>query len=118
MQRFETPPGHQAQMDFAEFRLPWGKRHALIVVLGYCRHMWLRFYERQTMAVVMRGLEAVFRYFRGVPAEILFDQLKAVVAEGGSADSATACSSAETAARAPVAGTPVPSTAARLLGCP
>lgn len=23
VQRFETPPGHQAQVDFAEFRLPW-----------------------------------------------------------------------------------------------
>jgi len=34
VQRFETPPGHQGQVDFAEFRLPWGKRHALIVVLG------------------------------------------------------------------------------------
>ena len=34
VQRFETPPGHQAQVDFAEFRLPWGKRYALIVVLG------------------------------------------------------------------------------------
>ena len=37
VQRFETPPGHQAQVDFAEFRLPWGKRYALIVVLGYSR---------------------------------------------------------------------------------
>ncbi len=54
IQRFETPPGHQAQVDFAEFRLPWGKRHALIVVLGYSRLMWLRFYERQTMPVVAR----------------------------------------------------------------
>ena len=24
--RFETPPGHQGQVDFAEVRLPWGKR--------------------------------------------------------------------------------------------
>ena len=23
--RFETPPGHQGQVDFADFRLPWGK---------------------------------------------------------------------------------------------
>ena len=34
VQRFETPPGHQAQVDFAEFRLPWGKRYALIVGAG------------------------------------------------------------------------------------
>ncbi len=65
-------------MDFADFRLPWGKRHALIVVLGYSRRMWLRFYERQTMPVVMRGLEAAFTYFGGVPSELLFDQMKAV----------------------------------------
>ena len=42
---FETPPGHQGQVDFADFRLPWGRRHALIVVLGYSRLMWMRFYE-------------------------------------------------------------------------
>ena len=50
MQRFETPPGHQGRVDVTEFGLPWGKRHALIVVLGYSRYMWLQYYERQTMA--------------------------------------------------------------------
>ena len=83
VQRFETPPGHQGQVDFAEFRLPWGKRHALIVVLGYSRYMWLQYYERQTMTVVMRGLEAAFGYFGGVPSELLFDQMKAVIVEDG-----------------------------------
>ena len=86
VQRFETEPGHQAQVDFAEFRLPWGKRYALIVVLGYSRYQWLQYYERQTMAVVMRGLEAAFVHFRGMPAEILFDQMKAVIIEDGRAD--------------------------------
>ena len=86
VQRFETGPGHQAQVDFAEFRLPWGKRQALIVVLGYSRYLWLQYYERQTMEVVMRGLEAAFVHFRGVPAEILFDQMKAVIIEDGRAD--------------------------------
>ena len=81
--RFETPPGHQAQVDFAEFRLPSGKRHALIVVLGYSRQMWLRFYERQTMMVVIRRIEESFPYFGGVPVELLFDQMKAVVIADG-----------------------------------
>ena len=84
--RFETPPGHQAQVDFAEFRLPWGKRHALIVVLGYSRRMWLRFYERQTMMVVIRGIEESFPYLGGVPVELLFDQMKAVVIADGRAE--------------------------------
>ena len=35
--RFETEPGHQAQVDFAHCRLPWGVRYALVVVLGYSR---------------------------------------------------------------------------------
>ncbi len=77
--RFETPPGHQAQADFAEFRFPWGKRYAFLVVLGYSRLLWLQFYQRQTMQTVMSALEAAFTYFGGVPAEILFDQMKAVV---------------------------------------
>ena len=79
--RFETPPGLQAQVDFAEVRFPWGKRHALLVVLGYSRLLWLRFYPRQTLAVVMSGLEDAFASFGGVPLELLFDQMKAVVVE-------------------------------------
>lgn len=77
--RFETPAGHQAQVDFAEFQLPWGKRYALIVVLGYSRLLWLQFFSRQTMAVLMRGLEEAFAFFGGVTAELLFDQMRAVI---------------------------------------
>ncbi len=81
--RFETPPGHQGQVDFAEFGLPWGRRHALMVVLGYSRRLWLRFYEGQTMMVLIRGLEEAFSYLGGVPTELLFDQMKAVVIADG-----------------------------------
>lgn len=77
--RFETPPGQQAQVDFAEFHLAWGKRYALLVVLGYSRLLWLQFYSRQTMAVLMGGLEQAFGFFGGVPAELLFDQMKSVI---------------------------------------
>ena len=79
--RFETAPGHQAQVDFAEFRFPWGKRYALLVVLGYSRLLWIKFYPRQTLATVISGLEDAFAYFGGVPTELLFDQMKAVIVE-------------------------------------
>jgi transposase len=87
--RFETPPGHQAQVDFAHFRLPWGQRWALLVVLSYSRLLWLRFFARQDMHTLFRGLEQAFAFFGGVPQEILFDQMRAVIladhrAEGGS----------------------------------
>lgn len=77
--RFETDPGVQTQVDFAEFRFPWGKRYALVVVLGYSRLMWLRFYERQDMRTLLRGLEEAFAFFGGVTKELLFDQMKAVI---------------------------------------
>ena len=81
--RFETPPGRQGQVDFAEFRPPWGRRYALMVVLGYSRRMWPRFYERQTMGVVIHGLEESFACFGGVAGEMPFDQMKAVVLADG-----------------------------------
>lgn len=93
--RFETPPGHQAQVDFAEVRFPWGKRFVLLVVLGYSRLLWLRFYDRQTMAVLMDGLEAAFAAFGGVPRELLFDQLKAVVISDGRLDGGKLLENAE-----------------------
>ena len=77
--RFETPAGRQAQVDFARFRFPWGIRYALLVVLGYSRLLWCRFYVRQDMATLYDGLEEAFLYFGGVPQELLFDQMKAVI---------------------------------------
>jgi len=77
--RFETPAGHQGQVDFATFSLPWGRRHALLVVLSHSRLLWLCFYCRQTMAVLIEGLEGAFARFGGVPSELLFDQMRSVV---------------------------------------
>ena len=77
--RFETPAGRQGQVDFATFTLPWGRRHALVVVLSHSRLLWLCFYRRQTMAVLTDGLERAFARFGGVPKELLFDQMRAVV---------------------------------------
>jgi transposase len=77
--RFETPAGRQAQVDFARFRFAWGVRYALLVVLGYSRLLWCRFYARQDMATLIDGLEDAFVFFGGVPQELLFDQMKAVI---------------------------------------
>ena len=77
--RFETPPGYQGQVDFATFQLPWARRYALLVVLGYSRVLWMQFYPRQTFTTLIRGLERAFGFFGGVPQELLFDQMRSVV---------------------------------------
>lgn len=77
--RFETPP-HRAQVDFARFQLPSGIRYALLVVVGYCGSSGSSS-MRQTLATLLRGLEEAFTCFSGVPQQLLFDQLKAVILE-------------------------------------
>ena len=65
--RFETPAGRQGQVDFATFTRPWGRRHALVVVLRHSRLLWRRFSRRQTMAVLTEGLERALRAVRRCP---------------------------------------------------
>ena len=50
-----------------------------MVVLSHSRLLWLCFFRRQTMAVLIEGLESAFARFGGVPNELLFDQMRAVV---------------------------------------
>ena len=77
--RFETPPGQQAQVDFAHCRLPWGVRYALVVVLGASRLLWVQFYPRQDLRTLITGLETCFGTWGGVPRELLFDQMRSVL---------------------------------------
>ena len=93
--RFETPAGRQGQVDFGTFTLPWGRRHALLVVLGYSRLLWLRFFRRQTMDALFAGLEGAFARFGGVPGELLFDQMRAVVVSDDRLDGGALVANAE-----------------------
>jgi transposase len=51
----------------------------VLVVLGYSRLLYVEFVPRQTALAVMQTLEHAFHAFGGVPREVLFDQLKAVI---------------------------------------
>ncbi len=81
--RFETAPGRQVQVDFADFKFDWGKRYALVVVLGYARLLWVRFFTRKDMRALLAGLEEAFGFFGGTPKEVLFDQMKSVITKDG-----------------------------------
>jgi transposase len=84
--RFETPPGRQAQVDFAFFKTqfteePGAERIVWLfsLVLGHSRMMWARFVAQQDLATVLRCHVAAFEALGGVPEQILYDRMKTAV---------------------------------------
>jgi len=89
--RFETPPGDQAQVDFAQFQVQFTDEPAVTrivwlfsFVLGFSRLIWARFVLHQDMQTVLRCHIAAFEAIGGIPHEILYDRMKtAVIGETG-----------------------------------
>jgi len=53
--------------------------YVFVMVLGYSRHMYIEFVERCTMTVFLDCHHQAFRFFGGVPCEILYDNMRNVV---------------------------------------
>lgn len=77
--RFETAPGHQAQMDWGEYRLRRRKVYAFVWVLGYSRWLYLEYVESMRSEVLVSCHRRMLGAFGGVPREILYDNMKTVV---------------------------------------
>jgi len=83
--RFETPPGRQAQVDFAHFRTlftdePGTERILWLfsLVLGHSRMLWARFVLHQDLPALLRCQAAAFEALGGVPEHILYDRMRTV----------------------------------------
>lgn len=87
--RFETLPGYQAQVDFGEARLEFlgGLRKVILLVflLGFSRFRKTVLCPDQTRSSLISGLTECFWAVGGVPADLLFDNLKPVVVKPRSA---------------------------------
>lgn len=84
--RLKTLPGEQAQVDWGHFgHITIGKARrplmAFVMVLSFSRKIFLRFYLNCQLANFLRGHEAAFAYFNGIPRVLLYDNLKSAVLE-------------------------------------
>lgn len=82
--RFETPPGEQAQVDWAEigyFLDEEGinrKIYAFLMVLGYSRMLFVEFVTDISTETLIKCHQKAFAYFGGYTRRILYDNMKQV----------------------------------------
>jgi transposase len=84
--RLSTVPGEQGQVDWAHFgtlRIGNAVRRllAFVMVLSFCRKIFLRFFLDARMPNFLRGHVEAFETFGGVPRKLLYDNLKSAVVE-------------------------------------
>lgn len=83
--RFETPPGHQLQIDFGTVRVPIAdepiKVHLFVATLGYSRRTYVAMFLHERQSAWLQGLEGAFRHFGGTTREVLVDNARALVNE-------------------------------------
>ena len=84
--RFETEPGEQAQVDFAEFSVEFTDEPGMTrkvwlfsFVLGHSRWRWGRFCANQKLETVLRCHVAAFDACGGATGEVLYDRMKTAV---------------------------------------
>jgi transposase len=88
--RFETPPGEQAQVDFAHFKVVFENDPTRVqvvwlfsLVLGHSRWLWARFVGHQDLATLLVCHTEAFAALGGVPRSVLYDRMRSVVIDVG-----------------------------------
>jgi transposase len=81
IQRYETEPGEQMQVDWVVLRRGSNPLSAFIGVLGHSRKSYTEFTQSEDELTLLRCHQNAFEYFGGVPKKVLYDNMKTVVIE-------------------------------------
>jgi transposase len=85
--RFETPPGHQSQIDWGQARIHYRSRpvtlHVFILTLGYSRRSFHEPCLGETLSQFLDAHERAFEYFGGHTREHLYDRPRTVCQPAG-----------------------------------
>ena len=83
--RFETNPGLQGQVDWKESMRLVSRQgevfeiNIFLIILGYSRLKYLELTLDRNQSTLLQAMVNSFRYYGGVPREILFDNMRTVV---------------------------------------
>jgi transposase len=77
--RFETEPGRQMQVDWIEFKRDG--LAAFVATLGHSRASFVEYVTDERIETLIACHVRAFEFFRSVPREVLYDNVKTVVIE-------------------------------------
>jgi transposase len=79
--RFETAPGQQMQVDWATIRRGEDRLSVFVATLGWSRAAYVEFVTDERLETLLAAHEHAFLAFGGVPAEVLYDNMRTVVSQ-------------------------------------
>lgn len=75
----EFLPGEEAQVDWMEWRFPFGILYGFALILAYSRYLYVHFYPRHSLEFFLDGHLRAFREIEGVAHRHRYDNLRSVV---------------------------------------